>query len=253
MYRVGEVKYNRFGSMMTIVKYTNEGNIDVRFENGYLAKGRQYGDFVRLNIKSPYCKTSLNVGFLGEGGYKASENLKDTIAYKYWRGMLNRCYCESTQKKQPTYEFCKIADEWHNFQNFAKWFDDNYYEVSGQKMHIDKDILNKNNKLYSPKTCIFTPQRINSMFQQSRKGADGLPTGVIIVKYVDKKSRYKARCCCGILKPRTIGIFDTQEEAFLAYKERKEWYIKQVANEYKNKIPKILYNAMCDYKIEITE
>ena len=32
-----------------------------------------------------------------------------------------------------------------------------------------------------------------------------------------------------------------------------EKYIKKVANEYKYKIPNNLYNALCNYKVEITD
>ena len=48
-------------------------------------------------------------------------------------------------------------------------------------------------------------------------------------------------------------MFDTPEEAFQTYKEFKENYIKQVADEYKDKIPEKLYEAMINYKIEITD
>ena len=40
-----------------------------------------------------------------------------------------------------------VCEEWHNFQNFAKWFYENYYEISGEKMRLDKDILIKGNKM----------------------------------------------------------------------------------------------------------
>ena len=43
------------------------------------------------------------------------------------------------------------------------------------------------------------------------------------------------------------------EEAFRAYKQFKEDYIKQVADEYKDKIPQKLYDAMYNYKVDITD
>ena len=50
-----------------------------------------------------------------------------------------------------------------------------------------------------------------------------------------------------------LGFFDTIEEAFNTYKIEKEKYIKQIADEYKNRIPKKLYKAMYNYKVEITD
>ena len=52
-----------------------------------------------------------------------------------------------------------------------------------------------------------------------------------------------------------LGIFDTEHEAFNAYKEYKEGIIKQVAEEeYSNcNITTECYNAMLKYEVEITD
>ena len=50
-----------------------------------------------------------------------------------------------------------------------------------------------------------------------------------------------------------IGRFDTPEEAFYAYKQFKENYIKEVADEYKDSIPQKLYEAMYRYEVEIDD
>lgn len=49
------------------------------------------------------------------------------------------------------------------------------------------------------------------------------------------------------------GGFNTPEEAFYTYKNAKEKYIKQVAEEYKDKIPEKLYEAMRKWEVEITD
>ena len=43
------------------------------------------------------------------------------------------------------------------------------------------------------------------------------------------------------------------EEAFYSYKQIKEDYIKQMADEYKDKIPRKLYDAMYKWEVEITD
>ena len=50
-----------------------------------------------------------------------------------------------------------------------------------------------------------------------------------------------------------LGRYNTSEEAFQSYKQAKENYIKQVADEYKDKIPEILYKAMYKYKVNIND
>ena len=47
-----------------------------------------------------------------------------------------------------------------------------------------------------------------------------------------------------------LGTYDTPEEAFSIYKLAKENHIKEVANLYKNLIPKKLYDAMYEYEVE---
>lgn len=52
---------------------------------------------------------------------------------------------------------------------------------------------------------------------------------------------------------RHLGTFDTPEEAFQAFKTEKEAYIKEVADKWKGQITKQVYQAMYNYKIEITD
>jgi len=164
--------------------------------------------------------------------------------------MFNRCYDLKFQEKEPTYKGCYVSDEWHNFQNFGGWYDENYYEVQDEKMTLDKDILIKGNKIYSSEVCIFVPKRINSLFVKIKATRGNLPIGV---HFSDIRRKYISQCNIGNGKRVTVGSFDTPEEAFYAYKEFKENYIKQIAEEYKNKIPFKLYSAMLNYEIDITD
>lgn len=50
-------------------------------------------------------------------------------------------------------------------------------------------------------------------------------------------------------------MYNTEEEAFYAYKDAKERYIKSVAEKYfqEGKITKRVYNALMKYEVEITD
>ena len=159
--------------------------------------------------------------------------------------MLERCYNPNYKDNKPTYKECKVCNEWLNYQNFAKWFEDNYYTIENEKVALDKDILIKNNKIYSPNTCIFVPVRINSLFLKRQNYRGDTPIGV---HYVDLTKKYEAQCA-----GNNLGAYDTPEEAFSVYKQYKENMIKQVADEYKNLIPEKLYNAMYEYEVEIDD
>jgi len=246
--RTGEININSQGLKMEIIKYINSLNIDVRFENGYISKNKTYYSFRRGFIKNVYHPIVCGVGYMGDGNYICGKTNNTTIHYKTWSAMLKRCYDEKYHQKYPTYKDCNVCEEWHNFQNFGKWFDENYYEIENEKMQLDKDILIKGNKIYSPETCIFVPRRINLLFTKNNEIRGNHPIGV----YYTKNKRFESK-----LKKNGKKIHlcyaSTPEEAFEVYKFEKEKYIKEVADEYKDKIPQRLYDAMYRYKVEIDD
>ena len=248
--RTGERFITNEGYIVEIVEYNNGKNVLVEFQDEYKIRVHtQYEHCKNGKIKNPYHPSIYEVGYLGVGKYKCSINGKMTKEYREWKGMLRRCYDEEYHKKRPTYKNV-IADEYfHNFQNYCKWREDNYYEIEGETMCLDKDILVKGNKEYAPDKCIFVPERINTLFIKCDNDRGSFPIGV---SYNKQKNKYAAQCN---IKGKTkhLGYFNTVEEAFLAYKEFKEAYIKQVADEYKDRIPQRLYDAMYAWEVEIND
>ena len=185
--RIGEINYNNFGSKMKIIVYRNAKDIDIYFEEyDWVFKHSRYSHFKDGNIICPYERRFKGIGYLGEGKFTFRVNNKETKCYQEWIKILNRSYNEEWSNKYPTYENCEVCEEWHNFQNFAKWYYENYYEIKNERMELDKDILNKGNKLYSPQTCIFVPQRINKLFTKSDKVRGEYPIGVYYNKNENK-------------------------------------------------------------------
>lgn len=190
------------------------------------------------------------VGFYGIGHYKAKENGKNLKQYEVWRKMLQRCYDPKYHQKYPTYIDCEVCEEWHNYQNFAKWFDENYYEIDGEKMCFDKDIIIKGNKIYSPETSVFVPQRINKLFTKRQNYRGKYPVGVTFHK---QSNSFRANISNGSGKMITLGNHKTPEDAFESYKVEKEKLIKTIANEYKGIIPDVVYDSLMNYEVEITD
>ena len=234
---------------MTIVRCDTALDLEIEFENGYRRKA-QYQAFKNGSVKCPYDKSVFNHGYLGEGKHKPSVNKKLTPEYKIWYNIIKRVYDHKIIKKYPTYKGCSICEEWHNFQNFAEWYSKKFYSVHKEKMHIDKDILVKRNKIYSPNTCIFVPERINNLFIKCNANRGKYPIGVYFKKDIQK---YMAITNDLNRKSKYLGYYNTPENAFLAYKEYKEKIIKEVANEYKGLIPDLLYKTMINYKVEIED
>lgn len=243
--RIGETNINCQGLKMTIISYRGAHDIDVQFEDGYVSHNKDYRYFKNGTMKSYFVPTVLGVGIIG------GEDIDDK-SYLIWFHMLRRCYDKKLHSKEPTYKDVTCCEEWLNYQNFKKWFDNNYYEIDNDNMQLDKDILYKDNKIYSPETCVFVNQRINKLFIKRKAKRGSLPIGVT---YNKRDNKIQARCDInnGNNSKKFLGTFDTPEEAFKSYKTFKEKYIKQVAEEYKDKIPKKLYDAMYRYEVEITD
>ena len=246
--RTNETRVNTDGEEMKIIRYGNNADIDVQFENGVILQHRHYCAFKKGLIKNPFFPTMYGIGFIGIGKFKTKDkNGKPTKCYVAWRHMLERCYDHKYQEKKPTYKGCTVCEEWWNFQNFAEWYYSHYYEIENEKMNLDKDILHKGNKVYSPNNCVFVPQFINTLFVKCDKVRGDCPIGVR-----KKGNKFEAQLSRGNGMEH-LGYYTTPIEAFQAYKKAKEQYIKEVAEEYKDKIPQKLYDAMMNYEVEIDD
>ncbi len=127
-------------------------------------------------------RTVQGVGYLGDGIYKASVKGKKTQAYVIWCDILRRCYNEKRLKKYPTYKGCTVCDEWHNFQNFAEWFYENYPK-DGNRYDLDKDIKFNGNKVYGPETCIFVSHEKNMVKAHAKSYKAIFPEGKLFEFY----------------------------------------------------------------------
>lgn len=160
--------------------------------------------------------------------------------YDVWAAMLKRCYDPKAQVKNPTYRGCSVCEEWHTLSNFKKWYEENYIEG----YDIDKDILVKDNKVYSSETCCFIPKAINRAI--SYKRAHKYYCGV---RYVSP-NHYRVILNIGG-RIECISGFKTPESAFVKYKELKEKHIKEIATSHyeRGEITKRVYGALMRYEI----
>ena len=114
---------------------------------------------------------------------------------------------------------------------------------------LDKDILVKGNKVYSEDTCCFVPAEINYLIIKANRIRGKYPIGI----YEDKQAgKFKVRISVGG-KQKHIGRYYCEKEAFYAYKQAKEAYIKEVAEKWKDKIDPKVYDALMQYDVEITD
>ncbi len=249
--RVGEVYTTAEGYKVEIIEYFGTFDCTIKFEDGHKQQSIKYSAIKSGEVKNYYHKSICNIGYFGQGAYKAVDNYNKKShnrLYNVWNNMIKRCYDEQCQEKLSTYKGCSVDERWHNFQNFAEWYENNYNFNSMNNWHLDKDILVKGNRVYSPETCCFIPQEINTLFTKRQNNRGKYPIGI----YLTVEGKYKVQISRDKIR-QYLGRYDDIEPAFQAYKEAKEAYIKEVADKWKDKILDKTYQAMYNYQVEITD
>lgn len=135
--------------------------------------------------------------------------------YRSWVDMLMRCYSEKFQAKRHTYIGCTVCEEWLTFSNFKSWMQQQ--DWNGKE--LDKDLLVKGNKVYSPGTCVFVDKATNLFIGDNRASRGEWPIGV----YLNNQAmKIGARCSNPFSGKREhLGYFKCPSQAHLAWKKRK--------------------------------
>ena len=187
--RMKEIRVNSQGYLMRILEYYNATNIIIEFQDEYKTKVKSaYKEFNNGCVKNPNHKSFEGVGYLGVGKYSYTTH-KDS--FRKWCEMIKRCYNPYELNKHPTYIDCYVEDKMLCYQNFAKWYEENSYNIPNEILELDKDILYKGNKIYSENTMILVPHRINSLFVKCDSNRGIYPIGV---NYYSKYNCLVVRC-----------------------------------------------------------
>lgn len=231
-----------------VIDYKDCYNVIVRFENPHYITRCNATSLRNGQVNNPLFPSFLGVGYIGVGKYST----KDKFTYTAWRSMLYRAYGNKQSIFNRTYKGVEVCEEWKCFQNFADWCYSqpsfNNKDKNGRGFDLDKDLLVKGNKVYSPETCCLAPKEINLLLSSNLIRRGKYPIGVTCSKY----NRFHA----SIVKnwnAEFLGSFDTSEEAFDAYKEAKESYVKEVAERWRGKIDNRLYQALINYEVDIND
>ena len=199
------------------------------------------------NVKDLYSPSVYGVGVVGTK-YPISVNSRNTKEYYLWNNMLMRCYSTTYKKKRPTYECCKVSDKFKSYEYFYEWC---HKQIGfNEEWHLDKDLLIKGNKVYSESTCVFIPKEINLLLTK-REASRG--EYIIGVCWSKTHKAFKAQVGKSKGKQEHLGYFNTELEAFKAYKQAKESFVKEQANKWKDKIDPRAYNALMNYEVNIDD
>ena len=167
--------------------------------------------------------------------------------------MLERCYSDTYKKKYPTYIGCEVSENFKSYEYFYEWCNRQIgfgNEGNESPFHLDKDLLIKGNKVYNESTCVFLPKEINSLLTKSTASRG---EHLIGVHWCKTHKAFVAQVCKSKGKREHLGFFKSELEAYNAYKTAKEAFVKEQANNWKDKIDERAYDALMSYTVEITD
>lgn len=112
-------------------------------------------------IRDKYSKNPLDGSYVGN-----IKNASKHFLYNRWRGMLSRCY----NHKESPYKYygekgITVCDRWLCFEYYIEdvvlieGYNEN--DVKKNLLQLDKDIINRDAKIYSPETCIWVNHKDN--------------------------------------------------------------------------------------------
>ena len=245
---VGKVCKSKLSGDFKIVEYNNKTNVKIQFINTGYEAVVELGNIRKGGVKD---RLSPSVYGLGIVGTKYQIRVNGTLKkeYELWREMLKRCYSDTYQKKYPTYKGCAVSENFKSYEYFYVWCN-KQIGFDNKDWQLDKDLLVKGNKIYSESTCVFIPQEINKVLVK-REASRG--EYLIGVSWNKKASAFVARVNKNKGKREYLGCFNTEIEAFNAYKTAKEAFVKEQAEKYKPQIDDRAYNALMNYQVEIDD
>ena len=166
--------------------------------------------------------------------------------YKLWSGMLARCFNKGVKSVNPAYQDVTCCEEWLSFANFLEWCNKEVgYSGKPVGFHLDKDLIVKGNRVYSPTTCSFVPRAVNNLLTSSGSVRGKYPVGVC---FDTNNGAFKVQVNhCGVLQ--SLGLYKTPEEAFAVYKIAKEAQIKVVALRYRDVIKPAVFDLLMDWEV----
>ena len=201
---------------------------------------------MRINV--PQFKRRRLIYGVGINDYPASTKVDgvEIKEYRVWKDMLKRCYSENYKSKEPSYLNTVCDVRWLHFSRFLEDVKDVPFSFENG-YHLDKDVLG-GGSMYSKDTICFIPSELNSLLSGFTRRNRNKPL------CVRKWSENSYTAIVSMQKKQVnLGCYKTPEEAFNAVKKHKESYIKEVAEKWKGKIDDKVYQALLEWKIEITD
>lgn len=241
--KVGDTFKQRCYGECEVIEYNSCENVIVRFvSTGYETKTAVSS--LRKGLVKDYLKpTVFGVGFnsYGKLPIKGKDIVIDKARVK-WKDMMTRCYGNKNNK---SYKNCEVSKEWHDFKVFLDWYRGKIVNEDYLNYHLDKDLKILGNRVYSDKTCLLIPRKINNLlYKVKKKGKDTCigvwktPSGSFQA-YTNDENGNRVK----------LGEHQTEKEAFDAVKIKKEEVMNKVILKYKGILEDEVINLLLKIRV----
>ena len=250
---VGKLCKSKNSGDFIITKYHDHKHVEVKFLLSGYETVKQLTHIKNGEVRDPYCPSVYGVGITGDK-FPIHEkiNAKErvfTLQYNTWHSMLTRCYSDKFLLNNPTYNGCSVSENFKHYEYFYEWCNEQV-GFKNEGWNLDKDLLIKGNKIYSEDTCVFLPRELNLLLINNGVSRGDLPIGV---SYHVRNKKFQANINLNTGRTKSLGYYNTPEEAFYTYKEAKEDFIKEQANKWKDQIDPRAYEALMNYEVDIND
>lgn len=161
-------------------------------------------------------------------------NVTFTPAHKLWQRLIR---IDRGQELSGVRD--NLCEEWKDFNNFEKWYNQHYYEIEGEEVGFSYRFWDIYNTWISPETSCFLPKKLNHLISKMSQAGE---KGLLINIMVDGKNKDKYV----IRKGNELGIVysDSKEEIIEIRKIMLRKEFAEIAEKYKGYLPETIYNRL---------
>lgn len=149
--------------------------------------------------------------------------------YQDWSKMIQRCFDKKYLDKHPSYIGVQVCQDWRYLSNFISWVD-SQPNTEWENCDLDKDLVLKGSRLYSPETCVYLDQSLNQFLTNYKERGGSRLVGAYYVPHNNKNMPYMSQLRSPFTgKIEYLGAYYTELEAHLAWKAKKHEYALKLA------------------------
>lgn len=233
---------------VVVIGYEGYKKVLVKFIDGTETYCRS-GDLLNGEVWNPMQPSKFGRGFFGQGPHLHSIGKVTTKEYSTWGGIFYRLFDEKALERKPTYKEVGIVQDWYNFQEYAEWCQwQKGFKNEGWQ--LDKDLINKGSKEYSPENCCWVPREVNMALISQKKQRGSLPIGVTTAGH--RMLKYRAQWCEGSGQQYSPIMTDPMA-CYEIYKKNKERYMHSLAAKWAGLIDERAEYALSVFEVDIND